>query len=42
MLDGLVSAGFRARLLAGYGSAARFRRGHAGILAVKPGNGTSC
>jgi SAM-dependent methyltransferase len=37
VLDDLVAVGFQTRLLAGYGSAARFRRGHAGILAVKPG-----
>jgi SAM-dependent methyltransferase len=41
VLDDLVSAGFQPRLLAGYGSAVRFRRGHAGILAVKPSKGTS-
>jgi microcompartment protein CcmK/EutM len=41
VLDDLVSAGFQPRVLAGYGSAARFRRGHAGILAVKPSKGTS-
>jgi hypothetical protein len=37
VLDDLVAAGFEPRLLAGYGSAVRFRRGHAGMLAVKPG-----
>jgi SAM-dependent methyltransferase len=37
LLDDLASAGFQAHLLAGYGKAVRFRRGHAGILAVKPG-----
>jgi hypothetical protein len=40
-LDDLASAGFQTRVLAGYGSAVRFRRGHAGILAVKPSKGTS-
>jgi hypothetical protein len=33
--------GFQTRVLAGYGHAVRFRRGHAGILAVKPSNGPS-
>jgi SAM-dependent methyltransferase len=37
VLDELAAAGFRTRLLAGYGAGARFRRGHAGILATKPG-----
>jgi hypothetical protein len=41
VVDDLVLAGFQTRLLAGYGRAVRFRRGHAGILAVKPSNGTS-
>jgi hypothetical protein len=36
LLDLLASTGFHTRLLAGYGRAARFRRGHAGILAIKP------
>jgi len=36
VLDLLASTGFHTRLLAGYGSGARFRRGHAGILAIKP------
>jgi hypothetical protein len=33
VLAKLVSAGFRSRMLAGYGRAVRFRRGHAGMLA---------
>lgn len=41
VLDDLASAGFQTGVLAGYGSAVRFRRGHAGILAVKPSKGTS-
>jgi SAM-dependent methyltransferase len=41
LLDLLASTGFHARLLAGYGRVARFRRGHAGILAIKPGNETA-
>jgi hypothetical protein len=34
----VTSTGFQSRLLAGYGSVARLRRGHAGILTIKPGN----
>jgi SAM-dependent methyltransferase len=37
VLDELAAAGFRTRPLAGYGAGARFHRGHAGILATKPG-----
>ena len=36
LLDELAAAGLRTRLLASYGRAWRFRRGHAGILASKP------
>jgi hypothetical protein len=38
LLDLLASTGFHLRPLAGYGGVARFRRGHAGILAIKPSN----
>jgi SAM-dependent methyltransferase len=37
VLEDLAAAGFAGRLLAGYGGGLRFRRGHAGYLAVKPG-----
>jgi hypothetical protein len=36
LLDELAAAGFRTRLLASYGRAWHFRRGHAGILASRP------
>lgn len=36
VLEDLSAAGFQSRLLASYGRAWRFRRGHAGILASKP------
>jgi SAM-dependent methyltransferase len=36
VLADLADAGFQARALAGYGRAVRFRRGHAGFLAVRP------
>jgi SAM-dependent methyltransferase len=36
VLGDLAGAGFRSRLLASYGPAWRFRRGHAGVLATKP------